>query len=129
MRLKNVLLAVSDIEKSKRFYQDLFGLNVVRDFGENLILTEGLVLQEKKIWEQLTCLKAVSGNASELFFEENDFDAFLDSIKLYPEKITIVSDVSVNSWGRRTVMLKDPDGHLIEVAEITHDLQEISGCI
>ena len=35
MRLKNVLLVVSDIEQSKRFYYDLFGLQIVRDFGDN----------------------------------------------------------------------------------------------
>ena len=26
-------------------------------------------------------------------------------------------NVRENSWGKRVVMLKDPDGHLIEVAE------------
>ena len=37
-----------DIEKSKQFYHDLFGLDVVLDNGGNVILTEGLVLQDKK---------------------------------------------------------------------------------
>lgn len=46
MRLKNVLVVVKDMEKSKRFYHDLFGLDMVVDHGGNVILTEGLVLQE-----------------------------------------------------------------------------------
>ena len=50
MRLKNVLIVVRDIERSKRFYHDLFGLNVVLDNDGNVILTEGLVLQDEKIW-------------------------------------------------------------------------------
>lgn len=50
MKLKNVLIVVKDIEKSKQFYHDLFGLNVVLDNDGNMILTEGLVLQEEKIW-------------------------------------------------------------------------------
>ena len=29
MKLKNILIVVKDIEKSKQFYHDLFGLNVV----------------------------------------------------------------------------------------------------
>ncbi len=41
MRLKNVLLVVKDVEQSKRFYHDLFGLQIIRDFGENVILSEG----------------------------------------------------------------------------------------
>ena len=52
MKLKNVLIVVEDIEKSKAFYKELFGLDVVVDFDGNVILTEGLVLQDKKIWEK-----------------------------------------------------------------------------
>ena len=47
MILKNILIVVQDIEKSKQFYHDVFGLQVIRDFEENVILSEGLVLQEK----------------------------------------------------------------------------------
>ncbi len=116
MKLKNVLLVVKDIEQSKRFYHDLFGLQIIRDFGENVILSDGLVLQEQRSWEQLIDSNTVTGNASELFFEENDLDAFLNSLGKY--KNTIIGDVRINSWGKRVVMLKDPDGHLIEVAEV-----------
>lgn len=42
MRLKNVLIVVDDIEKSKKYYHDLFGLNVILDNDGNMILTEGL---------------------------------------------------------------------------------------
>ena len=31
MRLKNVLIVVKDIEKSKKFYHDLFGIDLVLD--------------------------------------------------------------------------------------------------
>ena len=51
MKLKNVLIVVKDIEKSKQFYHNLFGLNMVLDNDGNMILTEGLVLQEEKIWK------------------------------------------------------------------------------
>ena len=46
MKLKNILLVVSDVNRSKEFYKKVFGLDVIRDFGENVMLTEGLVLQE-----------------------------------------------------------------------------------
>ena len=29
MRLRNILIVVEDIEKSKKFYHDLFGLDVI----------------------------------------------------------------------------------------------------
>ena len=50
MKLKNVLITVSDIEESKKFYHDLFGLDVILDTDGNIILTEGLVLQDINIW-------------------------------------------------------------------------------
>lgn len=49
MKLKNVLIVVKDIEKSRQFYHDLFGLDLILDNDGNMILTEGLVLQDEKI--------------------------------------------------------------------------------
>ena len=45
MKLKNILIVVKDIEKSRQFYHDLFGIDLVLDNDGNMILTEGLVLQ------------------------------------------------------------------------------------
>ena len=117
MNLKNILIVVSDIDRSKRFYHDLFGLQVMRDFGDNVMLTQGLVLQERKLWEELIKAESVTGNDVELFFEESDWDSFMDDVDKYPEKIQFIGEMRENSWGRRAVMLRDPDGHLIEVAE------------
>ena len=52
MKLKNILIVVKDIEQSKRFYHDLFGLDVVLDNDGNVILMEGLVLQDEQIWSR-----------------------------------------------------------------------------
>ena len=48
MKLKNVLIVVKDIERSQNFYHELFGLDVVVNNDGNMILTEGLVLQDEK---------------------------------------------------------------------------------
>ena len=48
MKYQSFLIVVKDIERSKRFYQDLFGFEVLVDHGGNMILTDGLVLQEEK---------------------------------------------------------------------------------
>lgn len=39
MKLKNILIVVKDIEKSKQFYRDLFGLDMILDNDGNMILT------------------------------------------------------------------------------------------
>ena len=51
MKLKNTLIVVKDIEKSREFYHSLFGLDTVFDHDGNMILTEGLVLQDERIWK------------------------------------------------------------------------------
>lgn len=37
MELKNILIVVKDIEKSKQFYNDLFGLDLVLDNDGTLV--------------------------------------------------------------------------------------------
>ena len=41
MKLKNVLIVVKDIERSRQFYRDLFDLEMILDNDGNMILTEG----------------------------------------------------------------------------------------
>ena len=118
MKLKNVLFVVSDIEKSKAFYQELFGLSLVADFGENVILTEGLVLQEKKIWQNFIGQDVRYGGLdAELYFEENNMDHFIERLKQSAFQIEYVNEWTEHDWGQRVIRLYDPDKHVIEVGE------------
>jgi catechol 2,3-dioxygenase-like lactoylglutathione lyase family enzyme len=116
MKLKNILLVVKDIEKSKQFYHDLFGLNVVLDNDGNMILTEGLVLQEEGIWKQFLEKDILpKNNSCELYFEELDIEAFAKKLeRLYPA-IEYVTPLTVHSWGQKVIRFYDLDGNLIEV--------------
>ena len=44
MKYTSKLIAEKDKAKSKRFYRDVLGLNVVADFGANVTLDGGVVL-------------------------------------------------------------------------------------
>lgn len=82
MELKNILIVVKDIEKSKQFYHDLFGLDMILDNEGNMILTEGLVLQDEKIWRKFLGKDIMpQSNSCELYFEESDIEAFVKSWK------------------------------------------------
>lgn len=118
MHLKNILFVVDDIEKSKAFYRELFGLEVVTDFGKNVILTEGLVLQERELWERFIGEKVCySGKDAELYFEENDIDAFLEKLEQSRFSIKYLNRCMEHAWGQRVIRLYDPDGHVIEIGE------------
>ncbi|MBQ3394248.1 MAG: VOC family protein [Oscillospiraceae bacterium] len=116
MKLKNTLIVVNDIERSKKYYHDLFGLEVVLDNDGNMILTEGLVLQDVKIWKEFLGRDIISyHNAGELYFEERDIEAFIQKLeKQYPDTV-YVNRLMTHSWGQKVVRFYDPDGNLIEV--------------
>ena len=120
MKFKNPLLVVSDMEKSKKFYKDVLGLRVIMDFGANVTLTGGLCLQTKETWMEFIGAKedevVFGGKNAEIYFEEDDFDAFAEKLKDL-KNIDYVHPVIEHRWGQRVVRFYDPDRHIIEVGE------------
>lgn len=117
MELKNPLLAVSDMERSLAFYETVLGLRVVLDFGANKTLTGGLCLQTLETWGAFLGANPVAfgGNDSEVYFEEDQFDAFAE--RLSTLELQYVHPVKEHAWGQRVVRFYDPDRHIIEVGE------------
>ena len=116
MKLKNVLIVVKDIERARQFYRDLFGLSVVLDNEGNMILTEGLVLQDEIIWKEFLGREILrESNSCELYFEEADIEGFVERLeRIYPD-VRYVNRLMSHSWGQKVVRFYDPDGNLIEV--------------
>ena len=116
MKLKNVLIVTKDIEASRKYYHDLFGLDLILDNDGNMILTGGLVLQDEKYWKQFLGKDIIpKNNSSELYFEEKDIEGFIEKLeRLYPET-EYVNTLMTHSWGQRVVRFYDLDGNLIEV--------------
>ena len=116
MKLKNILIVVKNIEKSKQFYHVLFGLDIILDNDGNVILTEGLVLQDEKIWREFVKKDIIpENNSCELYFEEERIEEFADKLdRLYPDT-KYVNRLITHSWGQKMVRFYDPDGNLIEV--------------
>ena len=81
-----------------------------------MILTEGLVLQDKSIWENFLGRNIEEkSNSCELYFEEKNIEEFVEKLeKLYPET-EYVNKIMTHSWGQRGVRFYDPDGNIIEV--------------
>ena len=89
---------------------------MVLDNDGNMILTEGLVIQDEKIWRSFLDRDIVpKSNSCELYFEEQDIEAFIEKLeKLYPS-IEYVNRLMTHSWGQRVIRFYDLDGNLIEV--------------
>lgn len=113
-----MLISVSDIDAARKFYEELFGLEVFQNYGKNIAFTCGLALQQDFDWlVDLPKEKVLKkSNNAEIVFEEQDFDGFLNKLREYPD-IEYLGDVIEHSWGQRIIRFYDLDGHIIEVGE------------
>lgn len=116
MRLKNILIIVDKLEESVRFYKDLFGLQVILKQEGNVILSEGLVLQDVNVWYESTQIPTTShSNMTELYFEENDMECFIKKLESYYFCLNYVNKLTKLEGGQKLVRFYDPSGNLIEV--------------
>ena len=102
------LISVADINASRKFYEDLFGLEVFQDYGRNIAFTCGLALQQDFDWlVDLPKEKVLKkSNNAEIVFEEQDFNGFLNKLKEYPD-IEYLGEVIEHSWGQRVFRFTD----------------------
>ena len=93
MSLKNVLIIVDNIDESIDFYEELFGLRVITKLEGNVIMSEGLVLQDVDVWYDSTKIPTTSlNNMTELYFEDNDINNWIHH---YAYKIAVGSSITV----------------------------------
>ena len=118
MKYNCTVISVADINAARKFYEDLFGLEVFQDYGRNIAFTCGLALHQDFDWLVHLPKESIlrKSNNVELCFEEQDFDSFLHKLKEYPN-IECLGEVIEHSWGQRVIRFYDLDGHIIEVGE------------
>ncbi|MDD3346897.1 VOC family protein [Oscillibacter sp.] len=114
------LLAVRDLKRSLDFYMQVLGLEVVSDFGANVVLTGGLSLQTLESWASFLGKNPsdirFGGADAELYFTSEEYDSVLKALDGRAD-LELVRPPMEHRWGQRAVRLYDPDHHVIEVAE------------
>ncbi|WKY47710.1 glyoxalase [Eubacteriaceae bacterium ES3] len=118
MKYKGVCIAVKDVNQSKQFYQDLFELEVYQDYGNNISFGE-LSLQQEFDWLIGMAKESVLNKSHnmELYFEEADFNSFINKLEKRYDINYLDNGVKEASWGQRSIKFYDLDGHIIEVGE------------
>lgn len=118
MKYTCTVIAVANIKTARKFYKDLFGLELYQDYGINISFTCGISLQQEFNWLVNLPKDKVLNNSNniELCFEEEHFDQFLEKLKKYLD-INYLDDVIEHDWGQRVIRFYDLDGHIIEVGE------------
>lgn len=112
------LYAVKDINKARAFYEELFGLTVLEDYGEMVSFDCGLVLQQdfdRIVGMPRNEMKERENNCM-ICSEQADFDGFVKKLNARND-IMLFQDIKECTWGQRVIHFYDLDNHLIEVGE------------
>ena len=117
MKYEGVCIAVKDINLSKKFYLELFGLEIFQDYGINVSFG-GLSLQQEFDWMLGVPKESILNKSHnmELYFEEDNFDTFVERLSTMKD-IDYVHLAIEHRWGQRAIRFYDLDGHIIEVGE------------
>ncbi|KQZ41183.1 MULTISPECIES: VOC family protein [Ensifer] len=120
MRFINPIPFVSDIERSRTFYETTLGLTIREDFGNFVLFVGGFAIHEgrsleRTIWRQeLSSAEAYGRRNVLLYFEDDDVDAAFARIAPH---VDLIHPVERQEWGQRVFRFHDPDGHAVEIGE------------
>jgi catechol 2,3-dioxygenase-like lactoylglutathione lyase family enzyme len=117
------VLFVKDIKVSRAFYEGLLGQKVLGE-AERYVMFAGF-----SVWQADYATKTVLGPAAaglqkretpslpgfEIYFESPQLDEAFS--KLAAAGVTVIHPVRKEPWGQRVFRVRDPDGHIVEVAE------------
>jgi catechol 2,3-dioxygenase-like lactoylglutathione lyase family enzyme len=125
------LIAVSDIDRSRVFYEELLGQKVIADFGVNVAFEGSFAIHERTHFadllgeETVTSPKATGSAADgtgrhpiatgELYFEDGEIEVLERSLR--DAGVPFVHPIREQPWAQRVFRCMDPDGHIVEVGE------------
>ncbi|MET9930607.1 MULTISPECIES: VOC family protein [unclassified Streptomyces] len=117
-----ITLFVEDLDATKRFYREVFGLPVafeddnsaVFEFGDtvvNLLKTTAA----PELVAPARVARADAGSRLQLTLPVDDVDAMCK--ELAARGVTLLNGPVDRPWGVRTASFRDPGGHIWEIAE------------
>lgn len=117
MKYCGTLISVSDMEKSKNFYEKVMEQKVLMDLGVHVSFENGLSLQSN--YEELVGEKLdlhFKPNNFQLYFEVEDLDYWDAKIKS-TDGIEFIHQSKEYPWGQRVMRFYDYDKYIVEVSE------------
>ena len=116
-----ITLFAEDLDATRRFYQEVFGLEVVFEdaqsavfrFGETLVNLLDVAAAPELI-EPGKVATADAGSRVQLTLEVDDVDA--TCAELARRGVELLNGPLDRPWGVRTASFRDPAGHIWEIA-------------
>lgn len=116
MKFGGILISVSDMEKSRNFYETVLEQKVIMDLGSHVSFENGFSLQSN--YEELVGVKLDScdkPNNFQLYFEVDDLAAWEAKLKS-TEGIAFIHESKSYPWGQ-SIRFYDYDNYIVEVSE------------
>lgn len=117
-----VILIVGDLDRALRFYTEVLGLKLGHRSGDYAQLDTGATRLALYARSAMATTLGMSLEAPrpaapelEIGFKVADVDAAVN--ELIARGVSPVVPPSDRFWGQRTAYVRDPDGHLIELAQ------------
>ena len=110
------LITVTDIKRSRDFYENVLEQKVEADYGENVSFG-GFAIHLRSHFKMLIDNKevVVGGNNFELYFEYDNVEIIVEKLKT--EKVEFVHELREQPWKQFVVRFYDPDKNIIEIGE------------
>jgi len=117
MKFICTLITVSDINRSRDFYEHVLNQQVTADFGTNVTYRGDFSIHLASDFKQLIDNREIQqgGNNFELYFEYDDVEGMAGTLK--EKGISFVHEVREQPWRQRVMRIYDPDMHIIEIGE------------
>ena len=118
-RVDYVILYVSSLDASIRFYREVLGLehrftqNGYAEFGTRP--TRFALYERALLSDLIGSVPEPGGPGGEVCFVVDDVDA--EAVRLAEAGVRILSGPVDRPWGHRTLHIADPDGHVLELAQ------------
>jgi len=114
------MIAVTDLDRARKFYEDALGLEAKEEWGEGVTLESGDTLINLYKSEF-----AGTNKATALNFDVDDIDKEVSELKdkgVFFEKYDLPGleaqgDLYVGEGGFKTAWFKDPDGNILSLME------------
>jgi lactoylglutathione lyase len=124
--LEVITLFVEDLQETKVFYVDVFGVDVLYEDHDsalirlkNVMINLLVVLEAHDLIAPAPVAAASTGVRSLLTVNVKDVDAVISELEQHGVKL--INGPVDQPWGRRTAAFADPAGHIWEIAQVLSD--------
>ena len=115
MRFTGICIITQNVDRLCAFYREILKLEPEEGNIFEIIPTEGadLSIFSSERTEKMApgCLKGAGYGSYTIEFEVEDVDREFERLKAL--NVEIVKPPTTQSWGRRSVWLRDPDGNIV----------------